>query len=588
MKEVTRLFDLIERREEIHPERPVFAYKEKGEWKKHYINEYKKAANNISYGLMAMGVQCGENIALISTGRPEWNYIDMGVQQMGAVLVPIYPTISEEDYLFILSNADVRIIIVESASTLHKIQHIQNQLPSLKQIYTINPVEGMPQISDIIELGKKHPNPEQLKRIKDSITPDDVATMIYTSGTTGVPKGVMLAHKGIILNIKEICNSPGKHYTTALSWMPLCHIYERMMNYLYQYMGYEIFYAENVGKVAENAMECHPHIMATVPRFLEKVYDKIYRKGKKLNGLKKHIFDWAIDLGFQFDVEADKLSTIYKLKRSIADRLVYKSIRESMGGNLEMLVSGGASIQPRLTRFFSCVGLNLYEGYGLTECSPLIAVTDSHGGRRTGSVGYKLKSIAVGIDPGTHEIICRGDNVMKGYFKSPDLTAQAIDSEGWFHTGDTGYFDKDGFLFLTGRTKSMFKTSMGKFINPEIIEEKFKESPFILDMMVVGEGEKFAAAIIAPDFDMLRDWQKRHDIHCENRAEMTTDKTTLARYQRVMDKYNALLGSTEQIKRFKLVTDDWTTENGMLTPTLKIKRKVIASRYQHEIADLFK
>lgn len=586
--EVTRLFDILDFRKANQPQRPVFTYKENGEWIKHSISEYISKSNLISCGLMALGIEKGENVALISNGRPEWNYIDMGVQQIGAVLVPIYPTISEEDYRFILNNAEVRYMIVEGEALLHKIQHIREHLPNLVEIYTIVPAEGAPSLQDIIDLGIDHQELDRLQDIKDSITTNDVATIIYTSGTTGQPKGVMLSHRGILLNLFGIEESPLPHFTNALSWMPLCHIYERMMNYLYQYKGFETYYAESIGTVAENALVAKPHIMAAVPRFLEKVYDKIYRKGEKLTGIKRKIFQWGLNLADHYYLEAEKQTLWFRLQWLIVDRLVYKSIRASLGGNLQMLVSGGAAIQPRLTRFFSCVGLTLYEGYGLTECSPLVAVTNSHGGRRIGTVGFPLRGLNVKIDPNTNEIVCRGDNVMKGYYKSPELTAEAIDADGWFHTGDTGRFDSDGFMYLTGRTKSMFKTSMGKYVNPEVIEEKFKESPFILDMMVVGEGQKFAGALIAPDFEFLRDWQRRHGITgLDTHEAMIADKQTLERYQKVIDKYNTRFGNTEQIKAWRLVPDIWTDANRLLTPTLKIRRQAIADTYKRELESLF-
>lgn len=589
---VTRLFDLLDWKQQTSPERASLVNKnrETGAWEKHYIDEYIEKSNLISYALMDMGVQRGEHVGLISAGRPEWNYIDMGVQMMGGVLVPIYPTISEEDYLYILNHAEIRFLFVENCVVLKKIENIKDRLPGLQQIFTLKPIEGYQQLEDLYKVGSAHPQPERLQEIKDSITPDDTATMIYTSGSTGTPKGVMLSHRGILLNVEGIKESPGKDWTRALSWMPLCHIYERMMNYLYQYLGMEIYYAESIAKVADNAQEVNPYMMAAVPRFIEKMYDKIYRKGEKLTGLKKKIFQWAIELGFQYDLHEENLSVCYKLKRRIADRLVYGEVRKALGDNFHMLVSGGASIQPRLTRFFSCVGLDLYEGYGLTECSPLVAVTNTYTphGRKTGSVGFVLDGVEVKFDPQTHEIMCRGANVMKGYYKAPELTAEAIDGDGWFHTGDTGYLDDEGYLFLTGRTKSMFKTSMGKFVNPEVIEEKFKESPFIADMMVVGEDQKFAAAIVAPDFDLLKDWCQRHGVKAESREEMVADKVVLARFERVMDKYNAQLGNTEQVKRFHLVTDSWSVDNKMLTPTLKIRRKNIAAHYAAEIEELFK
>ena len=594
MQEPTRLFDLLAWRKELHPERPVFKFKENGEWKSHFIDEYIEKSDLISYALMHLGVKKGENIGLISAGRPEWNYVDFGVQQTGAVLLPIYPTISEEDYLFILNDAQVRLLVVESPALYKKISNIREKLTHLENLCTIVPMEGVKSLDDIYELGRRyvaeHPEaPLKLQEMKDSLTTDDVCTMIYTSGTTGVPKGAMLTHRGLIMNVQEIKGSPHPSWTRALSWLPMCHIYERMMGYLYQWLCYEIAYAESIAKVGDNCKEIQPHMLACVPRFIEKVYDKIFRKGEKLTGIKKKIFDWALDLAFKYDLDESKLSCWYKLQKKIADKLVYKEIRESMGGHLGMLVSGGAIIQPRLTRFFSCVGLDLYEGYGLTECSPLIAVTNSNKkGRKIGSVGFAMRAIEVRIDPQTNEIQCRGGNVMKGYYNQPELTAQAIDSEGWFHTGDTGYFDADGYLFITGRTKSMFKTSMGKYINPEVIEEKMKQAPFILDMMVVGDGQKFAAALIAPDFDMLKDWCKRHGVNASTPAEMVADKTVIARYQKVVDKYNAELGETERVKRFVLVPEAWTEANKMLTPTQKLIRRNVAAAYQEQIDGLFK
>lgn len=594
MQDPTRLFDLLPWRKELHPERPVFKFKENGEWKSHYIDEYIEKSNLISYALMHLGVRKGENIGLISAGRPEWNYVDFGVQQTGAVLLPIYPTISEEDYLYILNDAHVRLLVVETPALYKKISNIREKLPHLENLCTIVPVEGVKSLSDIYLLGQRYLEEhddaaKRLQEIKDSLTTDDVCTLIYTSGTTGTPKGVMLAHRGLIMNVQEIKGSPDPSWTRALSWLPMCHIYERMMGYLYQWLCFEISYAESIAKVGDNCKEIHPHMLACVPRFIEKVYDKIYRKGEKMTGVKKKIFDWAINLAFDYDLDESKLSCWYKIQKKIADKLVYDEIREGMGGCLGMLVSGGATIQPRLTRFFSCVGLDLYEGYGITECSPLIAVTNSNKkGRKIGSVGFAMREIEVRIDSDTNEIQCRGGNVMKGYYNQPELTAEAIDSDGWFHTGDTGYFDPDGYLFITGRTKSMFKTSMGKFINPEVIEEKMKQSPFILDMMVVGAEQKFAAAVIAPDFDMLKDWCGRHGVVAETKEEMIADKKVIARFQKVVDKYNVELGVTEQVKKFVLVADTWSEANKFLTPTQKLIRRNVAAAYKDQIDALFK
>ena len=351
-------------------------------------------------------------------------------------------------------------------------------------------------------------------------------------------------------------------------------------------MGYETWYAESIAKVVENMKDARPHMMTAVPRFIEKMYDGIYRKGESLKGIRNRIFFWTLRLALKYDL--DGMTWWYKVRRQWANVLVYGQIRETFGGCLEMFVSGGSAIQPRLARFFTCIGMDIYEGYGLTETAPVIAVSSAapHG-RKLGTVGLPLPGVEVKVLEGSNEIVCRGPNVMLGYYKQPELTREAIDEEGWFHTGDTGAFEPEGQLRITGRTKTMFKTSMGKYVNPEVIEDKFKESPFVLDMMVVGENQKFAAALIVPDFQFLKDWQVRHHINCDTRDEMVTDKKTLARYAKVMEKYNKMLGAAEQIKRYKIINDEWTTANGCLTPTMKVKRPVVEARCRKDIESLF-
>ena len=590
MDKPTRLFDLLEYRKQTKPDRAVLVAKHDGEWKKIFIDEYIEKVNAISYGFMHQGINRGDNVALISADRPEWNFTDLGVQQTGAVLVPIYPTISEDDYRYILNDCEVKYLVLENESMLRKVKNLIPELTTLKNVIMIDKKEPETPYSTLAELmdeGRANAQPEQLAAIKDSIQTRDVATMIYTSGTTGFPKGVMLCHENILTCMYGVQHTPKAHFTRAMSFLPLCHVYERMMNYFYQYMGYETYYAENIGKVAENMKVAKPHIMTAVPRFIEKMYDGIYRKGEKMKGFKKRIFYWSLRLATKYDL--DGMTWWFKIRRQVANALVYGTIRDAFGGHLEMFVSGGSAIQPRLARFFTCIGMNIYEGYGLTETAPVIAVSSSKPhGRKLGTAGLPLPGIEVKIMEGTNEIVCRGSNVMLGYYKQPELTKAAIDEEGWFHTGDTGAFEPEGQLRITGRTKTMFKTSMGKFVNPEVIEEKFKESPFILDMMVVGENQKFAAAIIVPDFQFLKEWQERHHIHCETRDEMVADKKTLARYGKVMDKYNKTLGSTEQIKKFKVINDVWDTTNGCLTPTLKIKRPIVTERCKDVIAELFK
>lgn len=585
-----RLFDLIDYRRQTRPDRAVFVAKRGAEWHKYDVEEYADNVDAISYGLMHLGLQPGDHLVLISGDRPEWNFVDMATQQAGAILVPVYPTISEEEYRYILTDCEVRYLVVENESMLHKVQNILPDLTTLKAVCVIDSTEATrkdyPSLDDWKESGRTNPQPEALAGRKAAIGPRDVATMIYTSGTTGHPKGVMLCHENILTCMYGVEHTPKPYFTRAMSFLPFCHIYERMMNYLYQYMGYETYYAESIAKVVDNLKVAQPYMMTAVPRFIEKMYDGIYRKGEKLKGFKKSLFFWSLRLATEYDL--DGMSWWYNVRRKVADRLVYKQIRDTFGGCLEMFVSGGSAVQPRLARFFTCIGMNIYEGYGLTETAPVIAVSSAapHG-RKLGTAGLPLPGIEVKVLEGSNEIVCRGSNVMLGYYKQSELTKEVIDSEGWFHTGDTGAFEPEGQLRITGRIKSLFKTSMGKFINPEFIEGRFKESPFILEMMVVGENQKFAAALILPDFQFLKEWQERHDIHCETRDEMIADKRTLERYNRVIAKYNATLGATEQIKRYKLINDTWDTSNGCLTPTLKIKRAVLSERYKELIDELF-
>ncbi|MDY5968425.1 MAG: long-chain fatty acid--CoA ligase [Bacteroidales bacterium] len=594
--EITRLFDLLPHRWEQQPERPVFAMKN-GEWRNVDINEYIEKSNWVSYALMAMGLKRDDKIAIIASNRPEWNYVDMGSQQIGAILVPLYPTISTEDYHYILDNSDAQCIVLESVETLHRIASVLPLLPKIKNIVLIRPGSDLPRLEscdaalcsfeDFLKEGASHPQPEALEQAKGGIGTHDVATIIYTSGSMGFPKGVMLTHANIITNLNGLKMTPLPYFSRALSFLPLCHIYERMMGYLYQLLCYTIYYPESLATVQADMQVARPHMMTAVPRFIEKVYDGIYRKGHKMRGLKKKIFYDALKLGEEYNIEGNPWW--YNLRHAIADKLVYKEIRKAFGDNLKIFVSGGSAVQPRLSRFFNGIGMNIYEGYGLTETAPVVAV-HSHmpNGRKSGTVGLPLPGTEVKVLPETNEVVCRGPHVMAGYYKAPELTSQAIDAEGWFHTGDTGYFTDKGQLVLTGRINTVFKTSMGKFVNPDAIEEKFKESPFIQDMIVVGENQKFAAAIILPNFNTLKDWQERHKIYCNTRKQMLANQQTQERFKRVVEKYNQFFGTTEQIKRYTLIDDEWTEANGCLTPTLKIRRANVMARCQQEIDNLYK
>ena len=590
MDKPTRLFDLLTYRKSTKPDRAVLVAKRDGEWKKIFIDEYIDNVDAVSCAFLHLGIKKGDNVALISSDRPEWNYVDLGVQQTGAVLVPIYPTISEDDYRYILKDCEVQYLVLENDTMYRKVQNVLPELTTLKGVYFIDPKEGDTQhgtFAQLVQLGRDNADMQRLSAVRDAIQPRDVTTMIYTSGTTGAPKGVMLCHENILTCVYGVQHTPKPYFSRAMSFLPLCHVYERMMNYFYQYMGYETYYAENVGKVVENLKVAKPHIMTAVPRFIEKMYEGISRKAQKMKGPKKQVFLWALRLATRYDLEGT--TWWYKIRRQWANLWVYGQIRESFGGHLEMLVSGGSAIHPRLARFFTCIGINIYEGYGLTETAPVISVSSSApNGRKIGTAGLPLPGIEVRVVPGTDEIVCRGPNVMLGYYRQPELTAKAIDADGWFHTGDTGMFTPKGQLCITGRTNTIFKTSMGKFVNPEAIEAKIKESPLVQDVMVVGENQKFAAALIIPDFQNLQSGKKRRKKRQQDPAQLISDRKIIAHYARIVDKCNKQLGATEQIKRFKLINDHWDTSNGCLTPTLKLKRAVIVQRCQKQIEELFK
>ncbi len=585
--EVTRLFDLLQNYLEKYPNQDAaLATKRDGEWKKFSINEYVEMTNIISYGLLKLGIGPGDKVGLVSGNRPEWNMIDFAVMQIGAISVPIYPTISKEDYRYILTHAEMKAIFVEGKELLNKLQDIFSEVKSLQYIYTFaNIHEDYSCLNQLIELGKENPAPEKLQQLKSAIKPDEMATIIYTSGTTGNPKGVMLSHSNIVNQVKNLAPTPAEWSKTCLSFLPLCHAYERMLVYLYQYLGMSVYYAESLGTIADNIKEINPTMMSAVPRLLEKIYDKLFLSGKKLPFAQKAIYYWAFNLATHYQLEG--LSPYFKLKLRIADKLIYSKWRAAIGGNFDIVVSGGSAIQPHIASFFSAIGMPVFEGYGLSETSPVIAVSQrGKNGRKFGTVGLPLPGVEVKIGE-RDEIICRGHNVMLGYYKDPELTAQVIDKDGWFHTGDTGKFTKQGQLIITGRLKSIFKTSFGKYVNPQLIESKFTESPLIENMIVLGENKKFAAALISPDFVYLKSWCGKHKIPYTTNAEMITHPVVVKRYHEEVKKYNHHFGDYEQVKRYQLVPDEWTQPSGFLSPTLKIKRNVIEAHYAEQIEKLF-
>lgn len=589
-KDVTRIFDILDNYTTNNPQQSIaLGGKNTGSWVTYTPDQYKEMACYVSYALMELGIEAGDKVALISSSRPEWNFIDMGIQMTGAIVVPVYPTISANDYKYILNHCEAKIVFMEGADVMKRITSVKADLPNIKYFYTFQDRKEYPYFDQLIELGKSHQKPEELEAHKKAVSPNDCFTIVYTSGTTGTPKGVMLSHYNVVSQVKNLKRIPSASSTRALSFLPLSHVYERMLIYLYQYLGMSVYYAQNLGTIADNIKEVNPTMMTGVPRVWEKFYDKIYNTGKKMTGISKKIFYWSIDVANQYRIEPCDRSFIYNIKLAIANKLVFKKIVAGIGGDFDIIVSGSAAIPAKLLAFFNAIGMTMFEGYGLTETSPVIAVSNRKKfGREAGTVGQPLDGVQVKISE-RGEVICKGHNVMMGYYKAPELTAEVIDEDGWFHTGDLGKFNERGQLELTGRIKSLFKTAMGKYVNPQVIEEKCSASPFIENMVVVGEGQKFAAAVISPNFEFLKTWcaNPEHQVTFTSPAEMVTDKTILARYRREIDKFNTELGETEQIKKFVLVPEPWGMDNGFLTPTLKVKRGVVADRYKEEIEKLF-
>ncbi len=585
---VTRLFDIVARsKAKYSGKEAVLAGKDDGQWKKYSSEEYFENVQNISYGLIQLGVKPGDKIATILNNRPEWNFLDMAIMQIGAIHVPIYPTISQDDYRYILNHAEVIYVFLAGKELYHKIEGIEKDIPTLRKIFTIKDWKGLRHLGELIELGKANPQADELKNRAAAVNGDDMATLIYTSGTTGVPKGVMLSHYNIIANFKA-CEPilPIREKGDAVSYLPLCHVYERMINYLFQYVGISVYYAESIATIADNIKEVRPHIVSTVPRLIEKVYDKIIAKGRALKGIKKQLFFWAVNLGLRYELY-NQNTFLYKIQHRIADRLIFSKWRDAMGGRLMLMISGGAALQPRLARAFWAANIQVLEGYGLTETSPVIAVnTFDPDGCMIGTVGLPLKNVEVRI-ASDHEIICKGPSVMMGYYKEPELTKEIFDEEGYLHTGDMGVMINNRFLQITGRKKELFKTSFGKYIAPGPIEDKLKESPFIDNAVVVGENQKFAGALIVPDFSYLRSWCLIKEMPYTTNQEMVKLPEIRQRIMREVNTANKSLGNTEQVKKIELIGDEWSQPTGELTPKMSIKRDVISKKYEALIKAMF-
>ena len=581
MNNITRLFDFPYYQLEKYNLKDALVTKYDGQWIKTSTQEYLDKANAISRGLLRLGVNRNDKIAIISSNnRTEWHITDIGVLQTGAQTVPMYPTISAEDYEYILNHSESQYVFVSDIEVYQKLQSIKANVPLLKDVFSYNDIAGCKSWKEILELGADTSNQDVVEDRKNNVTTTDLATIIYTSGTTGRPKGVMLSHQNIVSDV--LMSAPRVPLragdTRALSFLPICHIFERMLTYLYQYYGISIYFAESIEKISDNLKEVKPHVMSVVPRLLEKVYDKIYAKGADLTGIKKALFFWALDLGMEYKPYKQN-GAFYEFKLKIARKLIFSKWQEGLGGELELLVSGSAALQSRLTKVFCAANIPVMEGYGLTETSPVISVNDMrNGGFRVGTVGKILDGVEVKIAE-DGEILCKGPNVMMGYYKDETQTADVL-KEGYFHTGDIGEIDSEGFLRITDRKKEMFKTSGGKYVAPQILENAFKQSRFIEQIMVIGDGEKMPAAFIQPNFEFVTEWAHRHNnTTFSSNEELCASKMVIDRIQEEIDHCNEKFGNWEKVKRFELTPDVWSIDAGHLTPTMKLRRKIIKEKY---------
>jgi long-chain acyl-CoA synthetase len=583
MINITRLFDFPYYQLENFPIKDALVTKQNGAWVKTATQEYINKANAISRALLRLGIQKNDKIAIISSNnRTEWHILDVGILQVGAQNIPIYPTISAGDYEYILNHSEAIYCIVSDNEILQKLNSIKQNVSKLRNVFSFDEIDGCKNWSEILEIGNDNSNQNEVEERKSQVKPSDLATIIYTSGTTGKPKGVMLSHNNIVSNVLDSSDripfENGK--SRALSFLPICHIYERMVTYIYQFTGTAIYFGESLEKISENIKEVQPTVMTGVPRLIEKVYEKIISKGSELSGIKRWLFFWAVNLGLKYE-PYNKNGWWYNLQLKIARKLIFSKWKAGLGGRLELIVNGASKLQPQLARVFASAQIAVMEGYGLTETSPVVSVNDQRNrGFKIGTAGKIINNVEVKIAP-DGEILCKGPNIMMGYYKDQKLTDEVI-VNCYFHTGDIGEVDADGFLTITDRKKEMFKTSGGKYIAPQLLENEMKQSRFIEQIMVVGDGQKMPGAFIQPNFDFIKEWAKLHNLNIGNSLqEISTNEKVIERIQKEIDLINEKFGNWEKIKRFELTPDLWTIEAGHLTPTMKLKRKVVLEKYQN-------
>lgn len=585
MKEYSRLFDILHYQQANHPLKAALAEKKDGKWKEYSTAECIDMINQVSNALVKLGLKKGDTVALISNNRPQWNFVDQGAQQIGAVSVAIYPNITEGEYQFIFNDAEVKYCFVGDADLYAKISGIKGNVPSLQEIYTFNQVEGAKNWETILGAVSADEQ-KQIDDLKAQVDADDLATLIYTSGTTGNPKGVMLSHNNITSNIKSVLQclplSQGKR---ALSFLPLCHSFERMVSYTYMTTSMSIYYAQSLETIADNLKEVKPNFFTTVPRLLEKVYEKIMAKGHELTGFKKTLFFWAVDIGMQYQVGVNQ-GFVYNTKLAIARKLIFSKWKEALGGEIEGIVTGAAALNAKIGLLFTAGGIPIMEGYGLTETSPVLSANRlEEEDRKLGTIGIPIPGVEIKLGE-DGEILAKGPNIMKGYYKRPDLTAEVIDADGWFHTGDVGAWDGK-FLKIVDRKKELFKTSGGKYVAPQQVESKMKESPYIEQIMSIGDNRKFVSALIVPSFVNLEEWAKNNGITYTTNEEMVKNPKVIELIQGEVDKANKEINHVEQVKEFRLMPVEWGIEGGELTPTLKVKRKNILEKYSTVVEEMY-
>ena len=584
----TRLFEFIEYQNEHAPLEKSFTTKYNGKWESLSTENFISQSRAISRALVGLGIKAGDKIAMISSNnRSEWSVIDVGLLTLGAVNIPIYPTISSKDYEYILNHSESIYCFVSDQEVYDKVKSIQKNVKSLKKVYSFDKIKGCPHWSELLDEGAKMDNDDTVTKMKNQVKSEDLATIIYTSGTTGVPKGVMLSHNNVVSNVvsasKRLPLTIGQ--ASALSFLPVCHIFERVILYIYMFNSVSVYFAESIETIADNLKEIKPNVMTAVPRLLEKVYDKIYARGGELTGIKKSLFYWAVDLGLQYNPYGQN-GAWYEFKLKIAKKLILSKWQEALGGNLELICSGSAPLQSRLARVFTAAGMTLVEGYGLTETSPVISVCDMRENKfKIGTVGKVIDGVEVKIAE-DGEILCKGPNVMMGYYKEEKMTKEVMSGD-YFHTGDIGEIDSEGFLKITDRKKEMFKTSGGKYIAPAVIENQMKQSLFIEQIMVVGSGRRMPTAVIQPNVDHVIEWLKEKGIECNSLSKAIQETILKDEILKEVENHNQNFGSWEQIKKIELTPDVWSIDDGHLTPTMKLKRKVVTEKYKDLIEKMY-